>query len=58
MNKPRPKMKASCDTFYCDHMRERVCCRRCPRLKKCKNHCLNHPSKCGSYIGTSSGGPK
>lgn len=36
-----------CTQFYCDTMRERVCCCGCPNRKKCKNPCLNSPDKCG-----------
>lgn len=46
----QPKLRASCETFYCDRMRERVCCLKCPNLRKCSNHCLNTPDKCGLYI--------
>lgn len=36
-----------CIQFYCDHRGERVCCADCNRKHKCKNPCLNDPSRCG-----------
>ena len=36
-----------CQRFYCDRMRERVCCRDCRHYVSCRNSCENHPSRCG-----------
>lgn len=38
-----------CSNFYCDRHRERRCCADCWHKKhhKCKNPCLNDPSRCG-----------
>lgn len=43
-------MKVMCKIFHCDHRGDRYCCGFCPRRKKCKNPCLNNPSKCGQYF--------
>lgn len=41
----RPRTERRCAIFYCDKARERICCVDCH--EKCKNACLNHPSRCG-----------
>lgn len=36
-----------CRRFYCDRMRERVCCTSCEKRDRCRRACLNHPDRCG-----------
>lgn len=38
-----------CSIFYCDRHRERRCCADCwhKKHRKCKNPCLNDPTRCG-----------
>lgn len=36
-----------CKLYYCNTMKERVCCNTCPNLKKCKNPCINNLVICG-----------
>lgn len=45
-NDPRAK---ACKIFFCDRKRGAYCCRKCDRLQKCGNPCLNSPDKCGQY---------
>lgn len=35
-----------CLRFYCDFLRERICCADCPFREGCRNPCLNHPVRC------------
>lgn len=37
-------MGRRCQIFYCDQMRERLCCADCS--VQCANRCLNDPSRC------------
>ena len=36
-----------CSIFYCDRMRERVCCASCENRSRCRRPCLNDPDRCG-----------
>lgn len=36
-----------CRRFYCDRVRERVCCISCEMRGHCRRACLNHPDRCG-----------
>ena len=40
------KTPRKCSRFYCDAMRERICCTDCPRAYRCPDRCLNHPNRC------------
>lgn len=43
----KPAEKYRCTLFYCDKRGERLCCACCQSRGRCKNLCLNHPSRCG-----------
>ena len=36
-----------CNVFYCEKRREYLCCATCQSRGRCKNRCLNDPSRCG-----------
>lgn len=40
-------MTHKCRLFYCDHVRDGLCCRYCKRRERCANPCLNRPETCG-----------
>lgn len=40
-------MSRMCKLFNCDRKHGNYCCTDCERRRKCKNPCLNHPSRCG-----------
>lgn len=39
-------MRRYCNVFFCDKQREFVCCATCQSRGRCKNRCLNDPSRC------------
>ena len=39
-------MRTYCNIFYCDKRRDFVCCASCQSRGRCKNRCLNDPSRC------------
>lgn len=46
----REQIVHMCEIFFCDKRGDRQCCFYCEWKKKCKNHCLNNPEKCGKYF--------
>ncbi|MDO4989316.1 MAG: hypothetical protein Q4E45_02310 [Eubacteriales bacterium] len=41
------KERLMCSRFYCDKMKERICCRSCFWVDRCSNPCHNTPDRCG-----------
>lgn len=37
-----------CKLFYCDKRKEKICCTTCQSRGRCRNRCLNDPSRCRS----------
>lgn len=46
LRKPKNVQPRKCSRFYCDQMRDRLCCRDCVRAYRCNNRCLNDPKRC------------
>lgn len=46
LKKPKNVKPRKCSRFYCDQMRDRLCCRDCVRAYRCNNRCLNDPKRC------------
>ena len=39
-------MNRYCNIFYCDRQQDFVCCATCQSRGRCRNRCLNDPSRC------------